>query len=178
MADLHTFSGLDIDLTNLRIMDISITDIAHGLALCNRFAGQSSKPISVAQHSVWCSFLCDEEYALQALLHDASEAYIGDVTKWFKQTNGMEAYRILEHKIQNLIFQRFGCSVELHPSVGHADQIMVRAEALKGFDPPFVITHPSIPQLTPKEMARLSEWCHWDWARAERRFLERFLELT
>src|SRR5580765_2644929 len=80
-----TFSGKHVNPLNLRPEDIDIVDIAHALACCNRFAGHCRRPINVAQHSVYVSRLCDDTgFERQALLHDASEAYLGDITKWLK----------------------------------------------------------------------------------------------
>src|SRR4051812_2148358 len=94
-----TYTGKHVNPFDLKPDDICIEDIAHALALCNRFAGHTKRPMSVAQHSVYVSRLCPN-YRLAGLLHDASEAYLGDVTKWVKSTHEFEAYREAEDRIQ------------------------------------------------------------------------------
>jgi len=66
--------------------DISILDIAASLAKLNRWNGHTVRPISVAEHSLLVLEILQREMAqhaphvlLAALLHDAHEAYTGDV---------------------------------------------------------------------------------------------------
>jgi len=63
--------------------DIRMEDIRRSLAMCCRYRGHLDKFYSVAEHSVWVSLIAehvgDEEAMLPGLLHDAHEAYIGDV---------------------------------------------------------------------------------------------------
>jgi len=84
-----TRSGLDVDPLALSIDEVLLEDIAHHLAIINRYNGASSKPYSVAQHSVKCAQLAEAAklgplVAMGALLHDAQEAYLGDVVKPIK----------------------------------------------------------------------------------------------
>ncbi len=55
--------------------DIDINDIAVSLSNICRFAGHLSHFYSVAQHAVLCSQLVPQEFAFEALMHDATEAY-------------------------------------------------------------------------------------------------------
>lgn len=175
---IRTFSGKNVNPLDLRFEDICIEDIAHGLALCNRFAGQSRKPISVAQHSVYVSRLCDSTgFELQGLLHDASEAYLGDVTKWLKAMPEMAAYREAEDRAQVTIYKAFNCSWAGAYDVDVADRLMVRYEGSRGFKN-FCIDHPDYPPLTPEEVASVGAWAPWSWRAAEEAFLTRFRLLT
>lgn len=85
MTRLITYSGRLLDLLHPSSEDILIEDIAHQLALTNRWAGASRFPISVAQHSLLVSrevellYPSNHDAILWGLFHDAAEAYIGDL---------------------------------------------------------------------------------------------------
>lgn len=63
---------------------IDIEDIAHVLSQCNRFAGRTPYPYSVAQHAVLVSYLTSKKHAYEGLHHDDTEAFVGDVISTFK----------------------------------------------------------------------------------------------
>lgn len=184
---IRTFTGLEVNPLDLRKEDIRIEDIAHALALCNRFAGHTRWPVSVAQHSVYVSVLSSyrcvhrvycthRRVSLQGLLHDAAEAYLGDVTKWLKNTDAMAAYREAEDRALTTILRRFDCGegAELYHEVERADRLMVRIEGERGFGPDFRIDHPEYLPTNEEERRRVGPWRPWTWRMAERRFLERF----
>lgn len=77
-------SGVLFDLTNPAGSPMSLQDIAHGLGRVCRFAGQTNRFYSVAEHCFHVARLVPVELARVALLHDASEAFIGDVTRPLK----------------------------------------------------------------------------------------------
>ena len=62
-----------------------IHEIGHSLSQLNRWVGWTNYPLSVAQHSVFVSFLVRREIALHGLLHDAHECLIGDVNSPVKR---------------------------------------------------------------------------------------------
>lgn len=80
MSWIRTSTGRHLDLTGSTAADIDPLDLARGLARACRFAGQCDAFYSVAQHSVLASFHVPPQDALHALLHDAAEAYLGDLT--------------------------------------------------------------------------------------------------
>ena len=165
---LTTFTGRIVNPLDLKPKDINIRDIAHALALCNRFAGHTRLPISVAQHSVFVSRLLPPEQALQGLLHDASEAYLGDVTKWLKESDEFAAYRIAEERVQSQIFEYFGCPTVISADVWNADKLMVRYEAMRSG---LSIHHPNYPVPTAEEQERVGKWDFWQWEMSEDVFL-------
>ncbi|GAA0311538.1 hypothetical protein [Rhodovulum strictum] len=76
----QTADGL-IDLTALSPRDVSAWRVADALAKINRFSGRTPEPWSVAAHSVLVARLVDApEQKAWALLHDAHEAILGDMT--------------------------------------------------------------------------------------------------
>ncbi len=139
---MRTASGRQFFQLAPRPEDITIEDIAHHLAQIPRWGGACRRPYSVAQHSVHVSGIVEAPDRLWALLHDASEAYLGDVVARFKRSGVMAGYRAVEAQLQRLIYQRFGLEGEPPASVHEADQLVlaieVRSPALFEGVPPFL----------------------------------------
>lgn len=152
-----------------RAADVKIEDIAHALSNLCRFTGHVRRFYSVAQHSVLVSFECDREDALAGLLHDATEAYVGDVSSPLKSM--LPEYRAIEARVWRVIAARFSLPDELPASVRHADAVLLATEKrdLLGPAPASWGTWPA-PMLE-----RIDPWAP-DWAC--RNFLSRFRELT
>ncbi|OEF98583.1 phosphohydrolase [Desulfuribacillus alkaliarsenatis] len=94
-----------------RIEDIKIEDIAHSLAQMARANGHFKHFYSVAQHSVNCyleakNLNYSKQIQLGCLLHDASEAYISDLTRPVKRN--IPDYITMEERLQKLIYKKFG----------------------------------------------------------------------
>lgn len=186
-AVIRTFSGLYVNPLDLKPSDIRVEDIAHALACCNRFAGHLKRPISVAQHSVHVSKLCERfglAVAYEALFHDASEAYLGDVTKWLKATAAMKGYRDAEERAQNVIYKALGLRKTVdqqHFRVTEADNLMVRFEGSRGFDKswmPSGVPNPKYPPLTDAERELIgAAWRFQSWHQAEIGFHDQYLRL-
>lgn len=124
----QTLTGGVFHYENPGAEDIDIRDIAAGLSNICRFGGQLEKHYSVADHSILVSQLVAPEHKLQALLHDAPEAYLGDIPTPLKGLLG-KAYSDLEEKAWAAVAERFGVPVELHQSVKDADAAVLRWEA-------------------------------------------------
>ena len=79
-----TASGKRFYLRRPTPADIDAGDVAHALAHICRFNGHTREFYSVAQHSILVSRLLPDELKLAGLLHDAAEAYCGDMVKPLK----------------------------------------------------------------------------------------------
>ena len=101
-----TFSGNFYDVQNPRRSVVSLVDIAHSLSMQCRFNGHVRQFYSVAQHSVFVSRIVPSVWAAEALLHDASEAYLGDMIRPLKQQ--MDSYSRLE-KIWEIVIGSVYC---------------------------------------------------------------------
>lgn len=123
---MRTYSGLILDLTDPKPESICIEDIARGLSLTYRFNGHSRQPITVAEHSMWVAHSVDEPFKLTALLHDASEAYLGDMVSPIKSL--MTDYAKLEFKLMDCIAKKFGFSWPLPAEVKEADAQALQLE--------------------------------------------------
>ena len=112
---LTTFKGKIIDINNLTADDIDIEDIAHSLSMICRYNGHCKNFYSVAEHSFRLANYAHklnlkEEYnrdlAKCLLLHDATEAYVGDIVRAFKET--MPQFQEIEDRIFETVFKKFG----------------------------------------------------------------------
>lgn len=106
-----TASGIEICLHYPHASMINIEDIACGLSKICRFGGQTNAFYSVAQHSVLVAALAPDYLKKEALLHDAAEAYIGDIIKPLKHILGKK-YKGIEESFNTAIGVHFG--VNLH----------------------------------------------------------------
>ena len=131
-TSIQTYSGILFDVINPTVDMVNIADIAHALSQVNRFTGHTMLPYSVAEHSVHVANLLPDEYKLEGLLHDASEAYIADMATPVKQLTGMFNYRLIENDIQNVCYDAFEIRTTefSHCAVKHYDRVMLKVEAL------------------------------------------------
>lgn len=130
-----TVTGSYFDFADPEGSPFGILDIAHALSHLCRFTGHVRRFYSVAEHSVHCSHLVPAEDALAALLHDAPEAFLGDVSRPLKSL--LPGYRELEARIEPVVLARFGLPPVLPPSVKVADRDMLLLEqrqAMGNFD--------------------------------------------
>jgi len=84
-VEVMTQSGALVDLYQPKSETISIRDIAAGLSRIARCAGQTIVDYSVAEHSLVVARILEAQkqtplVCLFGLLHDAHEAFIGDLT--------------------------------------------------------------------------------------------------
>ncbi|BBB65880.1 hypothetical protein UNDYM_1627 [Undibacterium sp. YM2] len=106
--------------------DIEIETIAHALSHICRFTGHCTRFYSVAQHCYMASFVVPPDLALDGLMHDAAEAYIGDVSKPLKVL--LPDYAEIERQVENALIQHFSLKHQDHPWIKRADLIMLATE--------------------------------------------------
>lgn len=106
MSLMCTYTGKMIDLENVKAEDICIEDIAHALSLLCRYTGHTRSFYSVAEHSVLLSRAEGMPGTpLARLLHDAVEAYLGDVIRPLKHL--LPHYQMLEERIHKVIAEKY-----------------------------------------------------------------------
>lgn len=138
-----TYSGGRFDVMRPRCADVNIEDIAHALSFTCRYNGHCTHFYSVAQHSMLVTRVYGELVAgtevqddprgyLCALLHDAAEAYVGDVIRPIKMA--VPAIEDIEHNVRETILEHFGLvpawnDVRIATAVQKADLVMLATEA-------------------------------------------------
>ena len=164
-----TRSGRHPDFLDPRPGEIEIFDIAVALSRECRFSGQTRRAYSVAQHSVLVSRIVPEAFAREALLHDATEAYLRDLSRPLKHL--VPEYLRIERRLDRVIRQKFGLPAEKSDPVDLADRILLATEKrdLMPPDPDWEILagiRPLPGRIVP-----------WPEGRARTLFLRRFAEL-
>lgn len=112
-------SGMTFDLRSMENNILTIEDVASSLSKTCRFGGHCLSFYSVAQHSVLVSEIVPEEFAFQALLHDASEAILHDMTSPLKKM--LPDYQKLEKKIEQFICETFNVPLVMPAIIKAAD---------------------------------------------------------
>jgi hypothetical protein len=126
MTWMLTSSGLEYHLSGPAALGangrtIAIEDIAHHLSLINRFTGATSRPYSVAEHSLLCCEIAARAGAspvvqLAALMHDAHETYVTDLSSPAKIAvngysmagGGIPAWNLFENEHARAVHKHFG----------------------------------------------------------------------
>lgn len=110
MGTITTYSGHKFDPIEPDIERLDIRDIAHALSLTCRGNGHVKHFYSVGQHCLMCAKEAaargySNRVVLGCLLHDASEAYMSDVPRPFKEM--LPEYVQLEEKLIDLVYTKF-----------------------------------------------------------------------
>ncbi len=105
---IETFTGARFSPLRPDPALVRVADIAHSLAYTCRYRGHCSRYYSVAEHSVLVSRYVPSHLALEGLLHDAAEAYLGDVPRPLKRQPEMLAYGIAEARVEACVAARYG----------------------------------------------------------------------
>lgn len=156
-TQIETASGRFVDVLSPDPEAIDLDDIAHALSLTCRYGGHVKRFYSVAEHAILVHDLLrfgqDERNTallLAALLHDAAEAYLGDVVAPLKYAQRSEefdypgsihrasrlddftgAYKRISSRMDAAIIERFGlpCGLFDADAVAVADMWALRIEA-------------------------------------------------
>jgi uncharacterized protein len=122
-SSITTLSGKFFDILNPEEYEYDIEEIATSLSNLCRYTGHVNTFYSVAEHSVLVSRIVPERLALAGLLHDASEAYLGDVSSPLKKL--LPEYQSIEERVQQAIAKAFNLGDGLsRPEVHEADKRM------------------------------------------------------
>lgn len=116
----QTYTGQQFYALDPRTDEIHLEDLIIGLSRENRYARQTIRPYYVAEHSVYVSIAAGQlardmnldasvvlDIERQGLLHDGSEAWIGDIPRPLKRQRAMKAYRKIEAKWEHCVNERF-----------------------------------------------------------------------
>ena len=158
---IQTFTGKAIDVCDPKPEDIEIEDIAIGLSRQCRFNGQCSRFYSVAEHSVHVSrtlesWGLDRETCFLGLMHDAAEAYVGDIVQPIKR--GLANFDAIEERFFHAIADRFMMRRSIPPVVKEADIACLVEEQAELMSPsPRPWRLPSVRKATPLAMHE-SQW--------------------
>lgn len=170
MSWIQTYNGGRFDFFNMSKEKLDINAIAHALSQVCRFGGHCREFYSVAQHSVYVSQLCKPDNRMAGLMHDATEAYIGDMVSPLKKL--VPEFQNYESDLWRVVASQFGIPKKLPDDVKAADLAMLSAEArdLCGADPTTWGLKPAradIPTIAP-----------WSCKLAKKYFLEEFHRLS
>ncbi len=132
-----TYSKIEMNPLDPKPEDIEIKDIAHSLSLMCRANGHINHFFSVAQHSINCAYEAEKRnyparLQLALLLHDASEAYLADITRPVK--HNLIKYLEVEKILQTVVYEKFGVknlTTDEHIMIDEIDNVMLYYEFLQ-----------------------------------------------
>ena len=124
---IETYTGKKFSLDT---PEFDIEDIAHSLGMLCRYNGHCRHFISVAEHSLIVSLLCEElslADPMEGLLHDASEAYLSDVPSPFKQR--LPEWQRIDDLLTSALREHFMLPEKKDAGVKEADWLSLFVEA-------------------------------------------------
>lgn len=178
---ITTYTGRRINLAAPKPEHVSVVDIAAGLSKVCRFAAQAQDFYSVAQHSVMMSRVIASTWRMWALMHDAAEAYVGDIATPIR--NLCPDISAFEKRLSGTITGMLGLTPEIPQEVKQADVRMAATEARDFMFEDAALLDPLAPKRilylpkfwVPPYRTRLEAWSH---RRAMREFLQRWCDLA
>lgn len=179
-----TYTGKIVYPLDPRPDEIDLYDIAHALAFIARYTGHTETFYSVAEHCIRVSELCEDrvarphtrehrKYAFEGLMHDASEAYLGDIAKPVKHDSYVgKLFGKAEDRLMALIADAFSFEYPKSEVVAWADHVMLRTEQR------WLLPYPNnLYDLEAEELGRRI-YTTLTPEEAEIEFIDRFKELT
>jgi hypothetical protein len=163
-----------------------IDDIAQALSIQTRFAGHCTHHYSVAQHSVLVSEVMERMYyasyrqsedaleaSLYGLMHDAAEAYVGDIPAPLKGLPELSGYNMVEHRVVETIFRKFKVrpTVQSRAILAIVDTHIRVDEATKLMPGGIIVDMGVETGLAPTWMKKIAPWSS---KKAKTKFLERY----
>lgn len=134
VGTIETFTGRAVNVIDMQPSMVDIADIAQSLSLICRYNGHIPTFYSVAEHSVRVARWLQNDgndplVCLTGLLHDASEAYVGDMVRPLKRAAGIgKEHQKVEDQVSQAIYIRLG-GIYPHPHEVHkADEAVYRWE--------------------------------------------------
>jgi hypothetical protein len=201
----QTYTNEVFDLLNPKLETIHVSDIAHGLALQCRYNGATPEPYSIAQHSILVLDLVTRKAFPQskgikdweghrvlfchlgnlhmvqwALMHDAAEAYLGDIVNPLKKA--LPDYQKIEARLEEAIKERFEIETpqSVRDVVKEADTLalLIERNAFHGPNPPkpWFVDSMGLEAEIPEDY-RSGRLPVLSWKDAEREFVWRFRQL-
>ena len=175
-AWIQTVSGRKFPLLDIDPEAVVIEDIAHALSMLCRFNGQCLRFYSVAEHSVHVSFEIAPDLAMVGLMHDAAEAYLGDVPSPLK--GQLRDFKGIEGNLLRAIGLKFGIAMPEEETdegreLKRADKQLLVDEKAAIMAPQPEPWPPGAPPV--KDAGRVKGWSP---KMAKAKFLERFRELA
>lgn len=171
---------LIVDIEHPQVWNILLKDIAHNLSHICRYNGSVPYPYSVAQHSLLVEAIVEDqggtpEECLWALMHDAAEAYLGDLSTPLKAADRSGTYVRLEELwmtvIHKALLPMFPVDLSQGSVVSAADQLALQVEMS------WFLNHSEIAVVEPRACELLLQISNHTPDTARREFLLRFREL-
>lgn len=146
MTWIQTRSGLAFDLLSPKEDQVCLADIAWAIGRIARYTGHGLRHCSVAEHSVRCSDIAERrhgpEAAWAALMHDAHEAYVGDVARPLKEAmrrrmlGDLDPFSRIEQACSEVVARKYGVTKNQEVPVIDVADLSVEAVINLRFPPP------------------------------------------
>ena len=171
---MQTATGKQFWPLDPRPEEVDVVDIAFGLSKICRYGGHTTRFYSVAEHSVLVAQALPKNLQMYGLLHDASEAYLGDVIRPLKRF--IPGYRDFEEAVMVAVCAHFGLTYPMPAAVKEIDNNILLDEMVQVMKPAPVPWHTQAAQELGHEPLGVEIQC-WKPERAAEKFLEEFVHL-